>query len=210
MPENNRTAAGAFIVVAVIIVLAVASCSGKKDAFEPGPFTYQADMVDSVMEITELNLQFAPPAGWRMMDSVQLDNFRRMLGGTELAREFYPIFPMIAFSDSATGGLFYIARIEESETDLSRIAGEYRDYIESKTTAEARTPANYLINDMKVYYYLVRSSRIINYKLVGQTAPDKRFLIEYVIGGVFYTQVEPAVSSSISTLKPITPLPDSL
>jgi hypothetical protein len=209
MSEKIHGATGAFIIVGIVTMLAIVSCSEEEAVFEPAPFMYNVELVDPIMQIPELNLQFAPPAGWQALDSTQLDNFRRMLGGTDMAREFYPVFPLVVYADSTTGGLMYIAQVEESETGLPQIATLYQDFIQSKMATAAMTPANYIINDMKMYYYLLRSGEVINYKLIGETAPDKRFLIEYIIGGAVYNALEPTVSSSLSTLKPITAAPES-
>jgi hypothetical protein len=192
-----------FAIVCLLVLSVFISCSDKEVEFEPAPFTLNAERVDAPLQVPELNLEFSPPLGWNMLDSAALDNFRKMLGGTDLSREFYPVFPLMVFSDSATGGVMYFAEIEESEADLSQIAKRYEDFLVPRLSTSAMTPSHYLINELKVYHYLLHSENVVNYKLLGETTEKKRFLIEFIVGAATYPQLEPSISSALSSIKPI-------
>ena len=194
-------ATGACFIFCLAVILTMVSCSEKEEVFVAPPFTANAELVGAPIQIPELDLQLAPPAGWQALDSAQLDNFRKMLGGTDLSREFYPVYPLIALVDSVTGCMIYVAQIEEAETGLQQIAQRYRDFLVPRTKSSAMNEAAYLINGIKTYYYMLHSAEVVNYKLVGETTPGKRFLIEYVIGGVVYAGLEPGVSASLATIK---------
>jgi hypothetical protein len=137
------------------------------------------------------------------MDSLRLDQFRRLLGGTALSREFYPVFPLAVLSDSMTGCLMYISQIEEPEAEMPQIAEHYNDFLNSHLGEAAMTRVQYIINGINVHYYSVQSTNNTNYKLLGETTPGKRFLIEYIIGSPVYSQLEPSVASSIASLEPL-------
>jgi len=204
MSAKKALAVGIKAAVCVLCLAVLVSCSKKEVVFEKAPFTLNPELVGDLIQIPELSLEFGPPAGWKALDSAQLDNFRKMLGGTDLSREFYPVFPVAVFVDSITGCMVYIAQIEEDEAEMPQIAEHYVDFITPRLTSSAITPANYTVNDLNLYYYMLHSTDVVNYKIVGETAARKRFLIEFIIGGVVYAQIEPSVSSSLATLKSAT------
>lgn len=186
--------------VAAVLVLLAGACSREEIVYEKAPFALDQDLVGEILTLPELDLAIAPPGGWRTFDSVQLDGFRRMISGTDLNREFYPVFPLVAFADSGSGGMMYIAQIEETEADLASVAKRYNDFISSHLGSSAMSTSNYLLNDLRVYYCMMHSTEVVNYKLVGETLPGKLFLIEYIIGGRFFPAVQPSVSASLATL----------
>ena len=190
--------------VGALCLAALVSCSEKEIVFEKAPFVLYPELVGDPIQIPELARDFAPPAGWAPLDSAQLDNFRRMLGGTDLAREFYPVIPMIVLTDSTTGCMMYIAQIDEDKASISQIAEHYVNFLKPRLAASALTSANYTVNDLNLYYHLLHSVEVVNYKIIGETAVGKRILIEFIIGGTVYAGVEPAVSSSLASLKSIT------
>lgn len=194
-------AARIFIIAGLSMLFFLVSCSEKEVVFEAAPFTMNTELIGEPVDVPELNLQISPPIGWAKLDSLLLDNFRKMLGGTDLAREFYPLFPIVVFMDSATGSMMYIAQIEESEAGMTQIAEHYDDFLSPRMASSAMTSAHYAVNDVKIFYYLLHSTEVVNYKLIGETAQDKRFLIEFIIGGVVYAQIEPSISASLATLK---------
>ncbi len=201
------SAIGACFIICLAAMLVMVSCSEKEEVFVQPPFASNAELVDTPIQVPELNIELSPPVGWHPLDSAQLDNFRKMLGGTDLSREFYPVYPLVVFADSVTGCMMFIAQIEESETGLKQIAQHYKDFLEPRAKSSAINEANYLIGDIKTYYYMLHSAEVVNYKLIGETAPDKRYLIEYIIGGVVYAGLEPAVSASLATIKKMAAVP---
>lgn len=205
MQKSDYTVSSVLCILCGALFLILVSCSKTEEVFEAAPFTVDEELLAAAIEVPELGLTISPPDGWTMLDSVQLDNFRRMLGGTELSRIFYPVFPLVVLSDSATGSLLYIAQIEESDAAVSTIAERYTDFVEKRSESAAMTKTHYLINGMKIYYYMLHSAQTVNYKLVGEAAIGKRFLIEYIIGLPTYAAMEPAVSSSLATLESTTP-----
>lgn len=186
------------------LILAV-SCSQKEVTFEKAPYVFNPELVGEPIQIAELGLEFAPPAGWIALDSAKLDNFRKMLGGTDLSREFYPVYPVVVMADSVTGCMMYIGQIEEDEAPMPQIAEHYVDFIKPRVSSSTLTPANYMINDLKLYCYMLHSIDVVNYKILGETASGKKFLMEYIIGGVVYPQVEASVASSLASFKSTTP-----
>jgi hypothetical protein len=57
------------------------------------------------------------------------------------------------------------------------------------------------INGLDVYQYLLTSPATANYKLLGETSPENRFLIEYVVRGDMLETLHLALESSIATIK---------
>jgi len=197
----NKTFTAVCLACFMCVAISLVSCSKKDKAFVPAPFVANAALIGAPVQLAEIALELAPPAGWKAADSTQLDSFRRMLAGTELAREFFPIFPLIVAFDSATGGMMYIAQIEENQETFADVVKRYEDFLSPRLKGSAMNREYYLINDLKIYYYMLHSAEVVNYKIMGETAPGKRFLIEFIIGGPVFTAVEPAVSASLATLR---------
>jgi hypothetical protein len=189
------------VVIAAAMLVFSASCSKKEAAFDKAPFGANPALIDSAVVVAAVNLAVTPPSGWRILDSTRLDLFRRGMGGTDLAREFYPVLPIVAFSDSATGCFAYIAQIDESTAPMSEIDGRYQDFLKTRTKNLTVTKEQYLVNDLRIYYYMLQSAQGVNYKLLGESSSGKRFLIEYVIRGSAFAAISPAVSASMAALR---------
>jgi hypothetical protein len=187
------------LVLPLAIILPI-SCSKTEETFEAAPFTFSPELNAEAIAVEKLGLTLSPPLGWEPIDSTRLDLFRRMLGGTDLSREFYPVFPLTVFSDTVTQCIMYVALIDEPMESFSKIVNEYDDFLKPRLEGSALTKTNYLINDMKIHHYMLHSEQVVNYKLIGEVTPNQRFLIEYIIGGPFFVTVEPAVSSSMASL----------
>jgi hypothetical protein len=197
----NRTLVTVCVTCLICATVGLLSCSKKEEAFIPAPFVANAALAGAPVQLTEIGLEFAPPAGWKTADSTQLDDFRRMLAGMELAREFFPIFPLVVAFDSATGGVMYIAQIEEESETMADIARRFDDFLSPRLKGSAINRQYYAINNLKIYYYMLHSAEMVNYKILGETSPGKRFLIEFIIAGPIFTAVEPSVSASLATLR---------
>ena len=197
----NKTFVALCVICFICVAVGLVSCSKKEEAFVPAPFVANTALVGAPVQLTEIGLEQAPPAGWKTADSAQLDDFRRMLAGTELAREFFPIFPLGVAFDSATGGVMYIAQIEEESGTIADIAERFEEFLSPRLKGSAMTKNHYMINNLKIYYYMLHSAEMVNYKIVGEISPGKRFLIEFIIGGPIFTAVEPSVSASLATLR---------
>jgi hypothetical protein len=184
------------------LALAVVSCSGTAElSFEPAPFTLDRELLTDPLYLPDLNLQFSPPVGFAAIDSLRLDAFRRMQAGTALTREFYPLLTHVVFADSVSGAIIYAARLEGTEGALAPLAKQYRDFLLSRMDASMLQEHYYLINDIRICHYLHHTSEIVNHKLLGETTPGKRFLIEYVIPATANPGLEPAVHSSMAALR---------
>ncbi|MFH1699476.1 MAG: hypothetical protein ABIE07_02720 [Candidatus Zixiibacteriota bacterium] len=181
--------------------LILISCSSQPDDFQNAPYTVDDNLLDVPVTYSEINLNVSPPAGWTPMDNAKLDMFRRMLGGTEMSTEFYPVYPLAVYQDSATGLMMYVSMIEESDATLKEISEKYEDFLFPKLKGSGIDRKTYLINGMQIYQYLVHSSQIVNYKLLGETATGGRFLIEYISGAAMYSSIEPAIKASMAALK---------
>jgi hypothetical protein len=184
-----------------LILLLLVSCSGKKDKFGPVPYAANAALIDAPVSIPEVSVQFAPPKGWQPLDSTQLASFRKMLNNTELQVKFYHINLLNAYMDSMSGCIAYIARIEENNVPIADVAQKYYDFVAPRVGIKALDENLYLINDLHVYHFLLRAMTTVNYKLLGEAAPGKRFLIEYILRAESFSQVEQSVQASITALR---------
>lgn len=184
-----------------LTLLLLVSCSGKKEKFGPAPYAANAALTGAPVSIPELSLQFAPPKGWQPLDSTQLASFRKMLNNTELQVKFYHINLLNAYMDSISGCIAYIARIEENNVPIAGVAQKYHDFAAPRSGIKALDENLYLINDLPVYHFLVRAMTSVNYKLLGEAAPGKRFLIEYILRAESFSQVEQSVEASIAALR---------
>ena len=193
-------AIAAIVISAFLLILSI-SCSGKKDTFVPFPYGVVPSLTGTAVTIPELSLQFSPPTGWAQLDSTRLAEFRKLLGNTELQLKFYHVHLLDAYMDSLTGCLAYVARIEEEYTPFPDVVKRYHDFLAPRTGVKALDENLYLINDLNVYHFMVRSITTVNYKLLGEIAPTKRYMIEYVMSSESYMSVEPAVLASIASLK---------
>jgi hypothetical protein len=186
-------------------LLILMSCSTKEAKFEPAPFKPDKQLIGASIPVPDLDLEFSPPGEWKVMDSTTLDNLRRMLARTPLALEFYPIQPLVGASDSLTGSLMYIAQVEAEGASLTKVADRGRDYLQSRLGTAAMTSNQYLINGIKIYSFLLHSTEVVNYKLIGEASPGKSFVIEYVVGAAQYPALEGSLSASLASFKPIAP-----
>ncbi|MEE9442757.1 MAG: hypothetical protein V3V99_08825 [candidate division Zixibacteria bacterium] len=187
--------------ILAIMGLILISCSSQTDDFQKAPYVADDNLLDAPVTYTEINLDVSPPDGWTAMDNAKLDMFRRMLGGTEMSTEFYPVYPLAVYQDSVTGLMMYVSMIEESEATLKEISEKYEDFLMPKLKGSGVDRQTYLINGMQIYQYLVHSSQIVNYKILGETTTGGRFLIEYISGTAMYSGIEPAIKASLAALK---------
>ena len=186
-----------------LFLLLLASCGGEKEVYKPSPFIYNAELLAEPVPLIDAELQVSLPLGWTPLDSARMDSFRRMLGATELAREFYPMFPLAAYADSSTGAFVYVAQVDEKQASLAKVAQRYRDFLTSRLADAAMTEERYKVQDIKLYCFTLHSPTTVNYKLIGETRPGTRFLIEYIIPGGSFAGFESAISSSMASLKVI-------
>ena len=122
-----------YMVLGLAALLTLGSCSGTKEiTFEPAPFTIDPALPSEAIDFPELGLQFHLPQGWTAADSVSRDAFRQMQAGTALSRDFYPIFSLDVFVDSASGAIAYVARVEEAEGRLEQINKRYEEFLSSR------------------------------------------------------------------------------
>jgi hypothetical protein len=188
-------------ILGISLVILSLSCSGKEKTFEPFPYGAVPELINSPVTVPELSLQFSPPKGWAALDSTRLDAFRKLLGNTELQFKFYHVYILNAYMDSLTGCLAYIARIEEEYTPFPGVVKRYHEFLAPRAGVKALDEKLYLINDLIVYHFMVHSVTTVNYKLLGEVAPTKRYLIEYILSAESAVSVEPAVQASIASLK---------
>lgn len=184
----------------VCISILILSCS-QETPLEESTFVYNPDLVDVPHSFSEVNLQLAPPKKWVSLDSAGLDNFRRMMAGTDLSRKLYPINPLAAFSDTVYAGHMYIAQIEEEDVSFSRIVEMYGDFLSEHVEAIDLSRKKIVINQLEVYQFLLHTNEIVNYKFLIETSPGKRILLEYIIGASSYSNVSPSVESSIASIR---------
>jgi hypothetical protein len=187
--------------ILAIICLVLISCSLQTDDFQNAPYTADENLLAEPVTYSEINLEVSPPSGWTPMGKVKLDMFRRMLGGTEMSTEFYPVFPLAVYQDSATGLIMYVSMIEESGATLKEISEKYEDFLLPKLKDSGVDRKTYLINGMQIYQYLVHSSQIVNYKILGETTTGGHFLVEYISGAAVYSGIEQTIKASLVTLK---------
>lgn len=187
--------------ILAITPLILISCSSQTDDFQNAPYTINENLLSEPVSYSEINLEACPPLGWTAMGELKLDMFRRMLGGTELSTEFYPVYPLAVYQDSTTGLIMYVSKIEESEATLKEISERYEDFLMPKLKDSGMDRKTYLLNDMEIYQYLVHSTQIVNYKILGETASGGRFLIEYISGAAIYSSIESKIEASLASLK---------
>lgn len=198
----GRRANKIIIFLSLVCLTAIfVSCSQETQTLEESTFIYNPDLVDTLHSFPGINFQLAPPLNWVSLDSAGLDGFRRMMAGTDLSRKLYPINPLAAFSDSVYAGHMYIAQIEEEEASFSRIAEMYEELLSEHVKEHEMSRAKIEINQLEVFQFLVRTNEIVNYKFLIETSPGKRILLEYILGSSSYSQIAPAVESSISSIR---------
>lgn len=177
------------------------ACGSSQDAWLPAPYVANEALIDSAQILSEINLQFSPPTGWSEADSATLNQFSEMLLGTALSTEFYPIAPQVVFRDSATGVMAYVALIQKSTGDFDQLEEKYTDFIVKHQGNAGLSQKRYKLNDLKITQFIMHTPKVVNYKILGEVDPDHRFLIEFIIGGNLFGDMEPSVSASLAALK---------
>jgi len=192
------------LLVGLAGIFIIGSCSGAEEiSFEPAPFTVDPDLPSEAIDFAELGLQFHRPQGWTAADSASRESFRRMQAGTALSREFYPIFSLDVFIDSATGAIAYVARVEEAEGQLEQINKRYEEFLSSRIDKSSLRGHYYSINGLNICYYLHHTDQIVNHKLLGETPSGERFLVEYVVPAFANPELTPVITSSMAGLRPL-------
>jgi hypothetical protein len=192
-----------YLLVGMAAIFVFISCSGTEEiSFEPSPFVIDFELLAEPTEFPELGLLFRPPQGWTTVDSTTRDAFRKMQADTDLSREFYPIFSLEIFTDSPTGAIAYIARVERAQGSLEEINEKYDAFLSSRIDESSLRRNFYTINDLEICYYLHHTAQIINHKLLGRTSSGNTFLIEYVIPAFANPNLDAPVTSSMAALRP--------
>lgn len=148
----------------------------------------------------ELNVSLAPPAGWAVMDSSNLAQFRLMMTSTGLSQKVFPVLPLAAWADSAFG-MMYVAKVGNRTDGLGRLAGRFENFLSERKGAGALTSSKVSINGLNLYQYLLNTGVTVNYKILGQTSDDGRFFIEYVVRADALEKFKPIIEASLATLK---------
>lgn len=190
------------------LALFILSCGSAQETRLPAPYVANDNLVDPPHDLAEINLQFSPPKGWTEADSATLNQFSEMLAGTALSTEFYPIAPQIIFRDSATGVIAYVASIPGTSDSFEKMDQRYKEFILKNQGNAGLDQKRYLVNGLKLTQYIMHTPKVVNYKILGEVDSTHRFLIEYIINGSLYGELEPSVSASLAALKQITPSQD--
>jgi len=95
--------------------------------------------------------------------------------------------------------------VEAEGASLTKVADRGHDYLQSRLGIAAMTSNQYLINGIKIYSFLLHSTEVVNYKLIGEASPGKPFVIEYVVGAAQYPALEASITASLASLRPIAP-----
>jgi hypothetical protein len=143
------------------------------------------------------------PQGLTKVDSTTRDAFRRMQAGTAINNEFYPVFSLDVFTDSVTGAMAFVAMVQEAKGELEQINQSYKQFLSSRIDESALRDEYYTINGIRICYYFHHTDQIVNHKLLGVGPAGKCFLVEYVMPAFAYSELDPAVTSAIAALRPL-------
>jgi len=199
MNTSSRTLQRYGILSAVLVSLLI-SCSQEEAVFTPAPYHVNVDLTTAPITVDRIGLSLALPLGPKAMDEASLDVFRQMLGSTAMSQRFYPVFPLNVLVDSASGMMIHISAVDERQAPLADVAAKYEDFILPRLKGTGLGKNTYSVNDVRFYLYLVHSTQIVNFKLLGETAGGERFLIEYIIPAPIYPDWEPAVTASMASM----------
>ncbi len=196
---TNRTRWFCIAAVAVMAALAL-SCS-KPESFTPAKYKVNTDLIAAPASFPELNLTIAPPKGWTAVDTIGLARFQLLMSNTELSTKIFPIMPLAVFADSTTGAVMYVARVSNRTDRLTSMAARFEGFLSDQKGTSVLTPARLNINSLNLYQYLLTSTDAANYKILGETSPENRFLVEYIVRSEMLEATQPALESSMATLK---------
>ena len=189
-----------FILFCLTIPGGLISCGDDEPVFEPITYQLKQELIETAVNLPEIAISIASPAGWTTVDSENLDGFRKMMAGTPLSRNLFPVYPLTLFSDSTLGTMMYVAAVEESLKDFSKMADDYHQFLKDRRKGADLALNHLIINGLKIYQFRLQTPQMVNYKLLGESAPGKRFLIEYVVpGGAFRTQLL-SINSSMASM----------
>ena len=188
-------------IAAIAVLTALTLSCSKPETFAPAKYTVNSDLIAAPVSFPELNLTIAPPKGWTAVDSVGLARFQLLMSNTELSTKIFPILPVAVFVDSATGSVMYVARVSNRTDRLSSMAARFEGYLSDKKGTSVLTPARLNVNGLNLYQYLLTSTDAANYKILGETSPESRFLIEFIVRSENLEKLQPAFESSMATLK---------
>ncbi|MDD4050788.1 MAG: hypothetical protein PHR28_02660 [candidate division Zixibacteria bacterium] len=188
-------------IAAIAIMMAVALSCSKSETFTPATYKVNPDLIAAPTTFAELNLTIAPPKGWTAIDTLSLARFQLLMSNTELSTKIFPIMPLAVFSDTTTGGMMYVARVSNRTDRLASMAGQFEAFLSDQKGTSIVTPARLNVNGLNVYQYLLTSTDAANYKILGETGPETRFLIEFIVRSQTLEALLPALESSMATLK---------
>lgn len=185
--------------LAAVAMVPVLSCS-KSETFPSAGYTADPLLTGEPTEFAELNISLAPPSGWAAMDSSNLAQFRLMMTSTGLSQKVFPVLPLAVWADSAIG-MMYLAKVGNRVDDLESLAGRFENFLSERKGTGSLTPSKVSLNGLNLYQYLLNTGVTVNYKILGQTSNDGRFLIEYIIRADALEKFKPTIEASLASLK---------
>jgi hypothetical protein len=185
--------------VATIVTALTLSCS-KSESFPPAGYTVNPALTASPASVPGLNLTIAPPKGWLVIDSASLARFQLVMTNTGLSQKVFPVMPLMLYSDTAAG-MMYVAKVNNRTDGLETLAGRFESYLSDRKGTGSLTVSRLAINGLNCYQFVLITGGTANYKILGESADDARFLIEYIVRAEALEALKPAVEASLATLK---------
>lgn len=187
------------VLIAAIVTALTLSCS-KSESFTPAGYAANSALTAAPVSFPELNLTIAPPKGWQAADSANLARFQLVMTNTGLSQKVFPVLPLAVYSDS-TAGMMYVAKVTNRTDNLATLAGRFESFLQDKKGAGVLTTSRLNVNGLDFYHYLMVTGGTANYKILGETADDTRFLIEYIVRADAFEALKPTVESSLASMK---------
>jgi hypothetical protein len=194
------------VVCAVFLPALLLSCS-KSGSFSTAKFIVIDGLVEKPVSFSTLDLSVAPPIRWRPIDDDALNQFQNVLGSSGLSENVFEVKPLAVFVDSVIGGMMYVAHIEAWSKEFSATAERLYRFLASRRDAVPFTVSPLAVGDVDIYLYQMQFSEAINFKILGRTASNHWFFMEYVCRADDPMTVQRLFESSLGTLKTVASSP---
>lgn len=201
MRTDTRFFGLSIMIMVILLCLIGLSCSKKPAEFTAAPYVFDANRVDMLRAVNGIDLAFAPPLGWKTLDSMGNVYFQQILIHSGLTTKFQFVQALTVVNDSATGNVMYIAVIPGAVGPLDEVAKKFEDYLTDHLEGADIQKFAYRINDLNIHVYAVITPTTVNYKLVGETPSGQKFLSEYIIRAPLFPMLEPTIFSSMASLR---------
>ncbi|MCX7879910.1 MAG: hypothetical protein N2517_04540 [Ignavibacteria bacterium] len=163
-------------------------------------FNVDSNLIQKVIEFSEIGIKIAPPKGWVVLPSSELTTKIRIDEETG-RRQTDSMLIKSVFFDSSSKSFLIISQIS-----VGKSFEAYIDSLDSLFSAMFDSftfqKANFRKGKISITQYLTQNEQIVNFRFLGLNLSNSVFQIDFVIPKAAYsTELAKVVESSLGTLE---------